>query len=228
MTEETRGMPSNTAKIPGATIQRLPVYLYRLQAMQANGIKSVCSRELAEELKILPSRLRRDFHYFGSFSRPGHPYEVDHLIARLKDILDLVQPVDFIIAGMGHLGQAIAAYTQFEDDGFRLAGLFDINPKILGLNFRNVPIQDLDKLPELVTKKKIPLGIITVPADAAQSVADLMADAGIRGIWNFAPVNLKLPAHVILHDEFLSVGIMSLSYKMKRLLDQNGTSPDAD
>ena len=214
-------------RIPEATIQRLPVYLFRLQALQAHGIKKVCSRELADELKISSSRLRHDFHYFGSFSRPGHPYDVEPLIARLRDILVLSEPIDFIIAGMGNLGQAMATYAQFEQDGFRLAGLFDINPKLMGLNFRGVPVQDLEMLPDLVRARHVPLGVLTVPATAAQSVADLMVDAGIRGIWNFAPINLKLPANVVLHDEFLSASIMSLSYKMKTMLGSNGGRRDS-
>ena len=214
-------MPEPEARIPEVTIQRLPVYLYRLQAMQANGIRSVCSRALAEQLKIPPSRLRRDFHYFGGFSRPGHPYDVDHLIGRLQEILALSGPVDFVIAGLGNLGQAIASYTQFEEDGFRLVGLFDINPRLMGLKFRGIPVQDIESLPGEVKEKQVQLGIITVSPSSAQSVANLMTESGIHGIWNFAPVNLAVPSNVVLHDEFLSVGIMSLCYKVKRMLSEN-------
>ncbi len=224
MPERSPRTSKREAHIPEATIHRLPVYLYRLQAMQAHGVRRVSSRALAEELKIPPSRLRRDFHYFGNFSRPGHPYDVDHLIDRLKEILALSAPIDFIIAGLGNLGQAIAAYTQFEEDGFRLAGLFDINPKIQGLEFRGVPVRDLETLPELARQRQVQLGIITVTASSAQSVADLMVSAGIRGIWNFAPVNLRVPDDVVLHDEFLSVGIMCLRYKVERMLRGNGAA----
>jgi redox-sensing transcriptional repressor len=205
-------------EIPEGTIQRLPVYLYRLQALQAEGVQQVSSRELARQLRISPSRLRHDFHHFGGFSRPGHPYEVDHLVRRIGEILAPDGPVDFVIAGMGQLGQAIANYSQFERDGFRLAGLFDVNPRLLGLQFRGVPVQDLEALAAVVAEKGVRMGIITASPESAQEVAERMATAGIRGIWNFAPVNLEVPDDVVLHDEFFSVSIMSLRYKMCAML----------
>ncbi len=221
-------MTRNGDRIPGATLQRLPVYLYRLKAMENQGVDRVCSRDLAAQLKIKPSQLRRDFHHFGGFSRPGQTYEVRHLVLRLQEILALTEPVDFIIAGVGNLGQAIAAYTRFEADGFRLAGLFDINPKMIGLRFRDVEVEDLERLPALVKRKKIGLGIITVSPEAAQKVADAMVAAGIKGIWNFAPVNLQVPEGVALRDEFLSVGIMALHYRMQELTRLNGKLPAVD
>lgn len=210
-------MTRNGGMIPGATLQRLPVYLYRLMAMRGQGVDRVSSRELAAQLKIKPSQLRRDFHHFGGFSRPGQPYDVCHLVKRLREILALSEPVDYVIVGVGNLGQAIAAYPRFETDGFRLAGLFDINPKLIGLQFRGVEVQDLELLPALVKANGVRLGVVTAPPEAAQQVADLMVEAGITGIWNFAPVNLQVPDHVALRDEFLSVGIMSLHYRMREL-----------
>lgn len=207
-------MTRNGGKIPGATLQRLPVYLYRLKAMRNQGVGRVSSRDLAAQLKIKPSQLRRDFHHFGGFSRPGQLYNVCHLIQRLEEILVLTEPVEYVIVGVGNLGQAIAAYSRFEADGFRLAGLFDINPKLIGLNFRGVEVKDLELLPALVKEREVGLGIITAPPEAAQGVADLMVSAGIKGIWNFAPVNLQVPESVALRDEFLSVGIMSLHYRV--------------
>lgn len=207
-------MSLNAQKIPTATLQRLPVYLYRLQALQDQGVRRVSSRSLAAQLKIKSSRLRQDFHHLGGFSRPGQPYEVHHLVLRLREILALVAPVDYLIVGAGHLGQAIAAYSRFEDDGFRLVGIFDVNPKVVGLRFRDVQVQDVELLPAFVRARGLRMGVITVPPEAAQRVADLMVEAGITGIWNFAPVNLQVPDGVTLRDEFLSVGLMSLHYHM--------------
>lgn len=210
-------MTRNGNKIPGATLERLPVYLYRLKAMREEGVGRVSSRMLAAQLMIKPSQLRRDFHHFGGFSRQGQPYDVRHLVERLEQILFLDETVRYIIAGVGNLGQAIATYSRFETDGFHLAGLFDINPKLIGLNFRDIPVQELERLPDLVRRQGVRLGIITASPDSAQRIADLMVDAGITGIWNFAPVNLRVPDHVALRDEFLSVGIMSLHYRMTEL-----------
>ena len=202
-------------KIPEATLQRLPVYLYRLQTLQANGVGRVSSRTLAAQLRINSSRLRQDFHHFGGFSRPGQAYEVTHLVERLREILALGAPVNYVIAGAGYLGQAIAAYPRFEEDGFRLGGIFDINPKLIGLRFRGVAVQDLELLPELVGRLGVKLGVITTSPEAAQSVAERMVAAGITGIWNFAPVGLQVPEGVTLQDEFLSAGLMALHYRMQ-------------
>lgn len=219
-------MTRNGDKIPGATLQRLPVYLYRLKAMQDQGVHRVCSRELAAQLKIKSSQLRRDFHHFGGFSRPGQAYEVSHLVNRLQEILALTEPVDFVIAGVGNLGQAIAAYTRFETDGFRLAGLFDVNPRMVGLRFRDVEVMDLSHLATIVEQKQVGLGVVAVPPESAQRVTDIMVGAGIKGIWNFAPINLQVPDHVALRDEFLSVGIMSLHYRMTELTRLGGEIPE--
>jgi redox-sensing transcriptional repressor len=221
-------MTRNGDRIPGATLQRLPVYLYRLKAMQDQDVHRVSSRELAAQLKIKPSQLRRDFHHFGGFSRPGQAYEVCHLVKRLQEILALTEPVDFIIAGVGNLGQAIATYTRFEADGFRLAGLFDINPKMVGLRFRDVEVMDLERMPEVVKREQVGLGIVTVPAQAAQKVTNAMVAAGIKGIWNFAPVNLQVPDDVALRDEFLSVGIMALHYRTNELARLTGNGPGSE
>ncbi len=202
-------------RIPEATLQRLPVYLYRLQTLHADGVGRVSSRTLAAQLRINSSRLRQDFHHFGGFSRPGQTYEVAHLVARLRDILALDAPVNYVIAGAGYLGQAIAAYPRFEEDGFRLAGIFDINPKLIGLRFRGIAVQDIELLPALVGRMGVRLGVITTSPEAAQGVAELMARAGITGIWNFAPVGLQVPEGVTLEDEFLSAGLMALHYRMQ-------------
>ncbi|MCP4550038.1 MAG: redox-sensing transcriptional repressor Rex [bacterium] len=214
-------MSDKKSRIPEATIQRLPIYLYRLEAMKDNGVERVSSRDLADELKISSSRLRHDFHYFGDFSKRGRTYEVDHLISRLRCIMGLNEVTPFVIVGVGNLGQAMANYNQFEKDGFRLAGLFDANPRMEGLQFNEVAVQGMEALPPLIQEEKVRLGIVAVPPNAAQAVTDLLISSGITGIWNFAPVSLKIPENVILCDEFLSVGIMSLRFKMKYDQDNN-------
>lgn len=211
---------ANNGKTPEATIQRLPVYLYRLLALQEQGVERVSSRELAEELKITPSRLRQDFHCFGGFSQQGKPYAVNHLVARLREILGLEGETPFIIVGTGHLGQAIANYNQFSTDGFRMVGLFDSNPRLEGLAINGVQVRNMDELPRQVEKLNVKLGIVAVPPRVAQDVTDKMIAAGITGIWNFAPVNLRVPPDVFLQDEFLSVGIMTLRFKMKGSTDR--------
>lgn len=208
----------NNGSVPEATIARLPLYLNRLKALREAGIGKVSSRDLAGYFRMSASQLRHDFHLFGGFSRRGAAYDVDLLVDKLTSIILPAAAVPIMIAGVGNLGQAIASYTRFEEDGFRLAGLFDVNPKLIGLRIRDIPVEDLDLLPERAVETNARIGILTVPTGAAQEVTDLMVAAGIRGIWNFAPVELNVPESVIVQDEYLSVGIMSLSFKVKECL----------
>lgn len=212
------------AYVPEATVLRLPLYLNRLKALREAGVQCISSRALAEQLKIKAGQLRHDFHHFGGFSQPGHPYEVEVLIRRLMEIMALDQSTPYVIVGAGLLGQAIASYSRFEEDGFHLCGIFDINPRILGMSIRDIPVRDMDEMSDFVREKSIPIAVLAVPPSAAQEVADRLVDAGVRGIWNFAPMDLKVPEDVVVQDEFLSVGIMALNYKVKGL----GALPSTD
>jgi len=202
-------------KVPEATILRLPVYLSRLKALRAQGVERISSRELAEPIHIKAGQLRHDFHYFGNFSRPGRLYEVDILIRRLSEILCLRRPTSYVIAGAGLLGQAIAKYSRFKENSFLLKGIFDINPRILGMTVRDVPVRHLEELPTFLETTPIQIGAIAVPPSAAQEICDQMVRGGVPGIWNFAPVALSVPEGIVVQDEFLSVGLLALNYKLR-------------
>jgi len=204
--------------VPDATILRLPLYLEKLKMLQAIGVEDVSSRQLAESLDIKASQLRHDFHYFGGFSRPGRPYQVDKLVPALETIIGIAEPVPTAIIGAGHLGQALANYQNLDLQGFPVRGVFDVNPKLIGLEIRGQPVRDMDELEAVIKQEKIKIGILTVPAATAQSVADRMVEAGIVGIFNFAPTDLKVPPTVVVRNERLAVGIMSLSFKVKCIL----------
>ncbi len=205
--------------VPDATILRLPLYLDKLKLLQQAGTKEVSSRQLAESLDIKASQLRHDFHYFGGFSRPGRPYQVDKLVPALAEIIGIDEPMPSVIVGAGHLGQALANYRNFEVEGFPLRGIFDVNPKLIGLEIRGIPIMDMDDLPAVCRRDGVRIGIVTVPATVAQSVADKLVASDITGIWNFAPTDLKVPPHVYVRNERLAVGIMSLSFRVKCILE---------
>lgn len=204
--------------VPDATVLRLPLYLEKLKLLQAIGVEDVSSRQLAESLDIKASQLRHDFHYFGGFSRPGRPYQVDKLVEALEKIIGIAQPVPTAIIGAGHLGQALANYQNLELQGFPVKGIFDVNPKLIGLDFRGVVVQDMDEMEESIQREGIKIAILTVPAASAQAVTDRMVAAGVVGIFNFAPKDLKVPEGVAVRNERLAVGIMSLSFKVKCLL----------
>lgn len=206
--------------VPDATILRLPLYLDKLKLLQQSGVKEVSSRQLAESLDIKASQLRHDFHYFGGFSRPGRPYQVDALVPALAEIIGIDEPMPTVIVGAGHLGQALANYRNFEIEGFPLKGIFDLNPKLIGLEIRGIPIMDLDDLDGVCRRDGVRIGIVTVPSQVAQAVTDRLVAAGVTGIWNFAPTDLKVPADVVVRNERLAVGIMSLSFRVKCILEQ--------
>jgi len=214
--------------VPEATIHRLPLYLEKLKLLQAIGVEDVSSRQLAESLDIKASQLRHDFHYFGGFSRPGRPYQVDKLVPALEQIIGIADPVPTIIVGAGHLGQALANYQNLDLQGFPIHGIFDVNPPLIGLEIRGQAIRDLEEMPEVVKRDKILMGIITVPAANAQDVADRMVAAGIVGIFNFAPTDLKVPAGVVVRNERMAVGMMALSFKVKCILKARLPESPAD
>ncbi len=205
--------------VPDATILRLPLYLEKLKLLQAIGVEDVSSRQLAESLDIKASQLRHDFHYFGGFSRPGRPYQVDKLVPALEKIIGIAEPVPTAIVGAGHLGQALANYQNLEMQGFPVRGIFDVNPKLIGLDFRGRQVQDMDEMEAVISKENIKIAILTVPAANAQAVTDRLVAAGVVGIFNFAPTDLKVPATVAVRNERLAVGIMSLSFKVKCILE---------
>ena len=207
-----------TCEVPDATIHRLPLYLEKLKLLQAIGVEDVSSRQLAESLDIKASQLRHDFHYFGGFSRPGRPYQVAKLVPALEQIIGIAEPVPTAIIGAGHLGQALANYQNLDVQGFPVRGIFDTNPKVIGLEMRGQPVRDMDELEKVIKEEKIKIAILTVPSAHAQTVANRLVEAGIIGIFNFAPTDLKVPEGVAVRNERLAVGIMSLSFKVKCIL----------
>jgi redox-sensing transcriptional repressor len=214
--------------VPDATIHRLPLYLEKLKLLQAIGVEDVSSRQLAESLDIKASQLRHDFHYFGGFSRPGRPYQVDKLVPALERIIGISEPRPTAIVGAGHLGQALANYQNLEMHGFPVRGIFDVNPKLIGLEIRGQPVRDMDEIEPVIAREKIHIAILTVPAAAAQAVTDRLVAAGIVGIFNFAPTDLKVPAGVIVRNERLAVGIMSLSFKVNCALEGGDGAADLE
>jgi redox-sensing transcriptional repressor len=213
--------------VPEATIQRLPLYLEKLRLLQGIGVEDVSSRQLSESLDIKASQLRHDFHYFGGFSRPGRPYRVAVLVDALQQIIGVDHPVPTAVVGAGHLGQALANYAGLELQGFPIRGVFDANPKLQGLEIRGQPVRDLDELEPVCQAEGIKIGVLTVPAASAQDVADRLVAAGVTGLMNFAPTELKVPGHVSVRHERLTVGFMALSFKVKCGEARDASAPPA-
>ena len=202
--------------ISQATIDRLPLYFRTLRLFEEEDIKIISSDELGRRLDITPEQIRKDLATFGQFGRKGIGYDVRELKNRIENILGLQNNWRLAIVGVGHLGGALASYVNFSSLGFSVVALFDKNKKIVGTEINGIKISSVGKIKEIVAKKAVDIGIITVPAAEAQNVAEKLVAAGVKGIWNFAPIKLNIPSEIPLVNEDLSVGLSALSYHMSQ------------
>jgi redox-sensing transcriptional repressor len=202
--------------ISKATIDRLPLYFRTLRLAQDEGIDIISSDELGRRLGITPEQIRKDLASFGQFGKKGVGYYVNELKRNVGEILGLDNHWNIAVIGIGHLGAALANYQNFVTLGFNLVALFDQNPDVIGSTVNHVNVEDIKDLDEIIKERKVHIGIIAVPAAFAQGVADKLVAAGVRGIWNFAPVKMKVPDTMHIVNEDLSVGLSSLSYHITR------------
>lgn len=202
--------------ISKATIDRLPLYFRTLRQIQQEGIEIISSEELGRRIGVTPEQIRKDLASFGEFGKKGVGYFVRELIRNIGEILGLHRNWNIAIVGVGHLGWALANYRNFASLGFNLAAIFDVDPAKIGQIIGGVEISDINRVEEITKEKNIHIGVVTVPAAYAQEVADKLVAAGVRGIWNFAPVKLNVPENIRLVSEDLSVGLSSISYYLSR------------
>lgn len=208
-------------KISVAVINRLPRYYRYLGDLLDNDINRISSRELSAKMNITASQIRQDLNNFGGFGQQGYGYNVKHLYSEIRKILGLDRTYNMIVVGGGNLGQALSNYTNFEKRGFIIQAIFDINPKILGLTIRGVAIYDIDQLEEYIEENKVDVAILTLPRTKATEVAFDLAKWGIKGIWNFSHVDLKLPDNVMVENVHLTDSLMTLLYKIKDYDDKH-------
>jgi len=204
--------------ISKATIDRLPLYFRTLRHIQEEGIEIISSEELGRRIGVTPEQIRKDLASFGEFGKKGVGYFVRELIRNIGEILGLHRNWNIAIIGIGHLGWALANYKNFSSLGFNLAAIFDVDLSKVGLTINGVEVQHVNSLEEVLQQRQIHIGVITVPAEQAQKVADRLVEAGVKGIWNFAPLRINVPGHVRIISEDLSVGLSSLSYFLSRQL----------
>ncbi len=200
--------------IPRPTIERLPLYLRSLTLLDESGVEVVSSEELGRILGITSVQIRKDLAYFGEFGRRGVGYDVADLMQQITEILGVNRPNKFAIVGAGHLGQALARYEGFTEYGFMLAAIFDADPKKIGMEVAGQQVLSADYVTEVVKSLGIQIGVLTVPAPAAQPVADQLIKAGVRAIWNFAPTRIEAPIDIEVRQENLIVGLLALSYHL--------------
>jgi len=204
--------------ISKATIDRLPLYFRTLKATQLEGVEIISSEELGKRIGVTPEQIRKDLASFGQFGKKGVGYYVRELIRNIGEILGLHRNWNMAIVGLGHLGWALANYPNFSSLGFNIKAIFDVDLSKIGLNIKGIEVSHIRQMAEVVAEQNIHIAVITVPAEQAQLVADQLVAANIKGIWNFAPIQIKLPSDIILVSEDLSVGLSSLSYHLTRAL----------
>ena len=186
----------NADKIPDIIIGRLPVYLRALQRMADNGIKTTSSQELGEHVGISAAQIRKDISQFGEFGKQGTGYSIPYLLDKLKEILKVDRKWDVALVGAGDMGHALARYQGFTNRGFQIVMVFDNNKEKVGQKIDNFTIEDAEKIVERIKSAGIKMAMVTVPAPAAQGVADKLVQAGVRAILNYAPISLNVPKNV--------------------------------
>ena len=186
----------NAERIPDIIIGRLPVYLRALQRLSQKGIQTTSSQELGEIVGISAAQIRKDISQFGEFGKQGTGYSIPFLVERLRDILKVDRVWDVVIVGMGDMGHALARYNGFTNRGFQVTMLFDNDPSKIGHKVGDFEILDTSVMVEKIKQNKVKLAMLTVPATAAQEMADQLVKAGVRAILNYAPISLNVPPNV--------------------------------
>ncbi|MBE6008782.1 MAG: redox-sensing transcriptional repressor Rex [Lachnospiraceae bacterium] len=201
-------------KISSAVVNRLPRYYRYLGELLESGTDRISSKELSEKMNITASQIRQDLNNFGGFGQQGYGYNVEYLYNEIKKILGIDKPYNIIVVGGGNIGQALVNYTNFEKRGFIIKAVFDINPRLIGMTIRGVEVRDVDKMEEFIKNNNIDVAILTLPKAQAVETANNLAEWGIKGIWNFSPVDLDVPKGVSVENVHLTDSLMTLIYKI--------------
>ena len=200
--------------ISKAVIKRLPRYYRYLGELIEEGIERISSNELSAKMRVTASQIRQDLNNFGGFGQQGYGYNVPYLYEEIGKILGLDKTHHMIIIGAGNLGQALANYVKFEKRGFKIVGIFDVNPVLKGISIRGNGIRMMSELPEFLQKEDVQIAALTVPKSSAAEIAELLVQNGIKAIWNFAHLDLNVPKDVIVENVHLSESLMRLSYNL--------------
>ena len=186
----------NANKIPDIIIGRLPIYLRALQRLADKGIQTTSSQELGERVGISAAQIRKDISQFGEFGKQGTGYSIPFLLDRLREILKIDRIWDVVVIGSGDVGHALARYQGFVNRGFRIVMLFDNDSKRVGQRIGDFEIYDTKDMVEKIRQANVKIAMLTVPAAAAQEIADVLVKAGVKAILNYAPISLSVPADV--------------------------------
>lgn len=184
------------------------------------GIERISSNELSARMKVTASQIRQDLNNFGGFGQQGYGYNVRYLYNEIARIIGIDRQHNIIVIGAGNLGQAIANYANFEKRGFMIKGMFDINPRLIGLVVRGVEIRGINDLEQFIIENEVQIAALTIPKSKAPEIAERLVNAGIKAIWNFAHTDLNVPDDVVVENVHLSDSLMRLSYRVSSMQDE--------
>ena len=206
-------------KISQAVIKRLPRYYRYLGDLLENDVIRTSSKELSERMGVTASQIRQDLNNFGEFGQQGYGYNVEYLYTSIGKILGLEKEYNIIIIGVGNLGQALANYIEFERKGFKVKGLFDVNPRLIGMIVRDIEIRDVSEIEGFMQENDVDIAVLTLPKQKAPEMAMNLEKWGVKGIWNFAPIDLHSSSgKVCIENVHLSESLMTLSYAINEKL----------
>lgn len=209
-------------KISNTVIKRLPRYRRYLNELRKKGVDKISSNEFSSLIGYTASQIRQDLNNFGGFGQQGYGYSVEGLYNEISAILGLDKQYKMVIVGAGNLGQAIANHTYYYKAGFVVCGIFEINPRLVGVKINDIEVMDYENIVEFVEENDIDIGIICTTKEAAQEVADKLCFAGVSGLWNFAPIDIETPSHVAIENVHISDSLYSLAYSMNKDKEAKG------
>ena len=210
-------------EISKAVIARVPRYYRYLQDLLEEGTERISSNELSKRMQVTASQIRQDLNNFGGFGQQGYGYNVQYLFEEIGKILGLDREHNIIIVGAGNLGQALANYVEFEKKGLMIKGIFDVNPRLIGNTVRGIEIRMIDEVEAFIRDNKIEIAALTVPKSKAEDMAKLLVTYGIKGIWNFANIDLHTIENVVVENVHLSESLMKLSYRTSMFIKSSGS-----
>jgi redox-sensing transcriptional repressor len=212
-------------KIPEKTIARLSIYLRCVEELESKGTASISSTQLADRFGLNSAQVRKDLAYFGQFGIRGLGYYVTPLRHSLEEILGLKRAWNVALVGLGNLGAALAAYKGFQEKGFKISVVFDRDPDKIGRQIEGIPVMDIEAIASVVRKRKIKIGILAVPASAAQAILDAFVKGGVIAVLNFAPAQLTAPRPVKVQNVDLSALLKTLSYHIAQAERPTSSTP---
>lgn len=217
-------MKKNNSKVSIAVIRRLPRYYRHLSELRQQGTVRISSSALGKAMGLTASQIRQDLFCFGGFGQQGYGYNVEKLRDEIGDILGINRGHTAVVLGVGNLGHALIQNFKFGNNGVRVEAAFDIDDDVIGTTVGNIPVYSIDELDDYLVQHRVDIGVITVPRSVAPIMAERLVYGGVKGIWNFANVELKLEdgQDVVVENVHFADSLLTLSYMISKPADDDG------